>query len=62
MKFKFQCAERNAVEPSAKQKGDVFSESRASSLAEGFENTAPAWLAKRSSAASSSVLIREISG
>jgi hypothetical protein len=31
--------------------GDVFLEFRASSLVEGFENTAPAWLAKQSPAA-----------
>jgi nitric oxide reductase large subunit len=33
--------------------GDVFSEARASSLVKGFENSAPAWPAKRSPAATS---------
>jgi len=49
-----------AVGPSAKRKGDVFLESRTSELGKGFKNPAPAWLAKRSSTAASSVLIREI--
>ena len=49
----------------AERVGDVFSEFRASSLVEGFENPAPAWLDKRSPASAFPVLsvyIREIRG
>ena len=38
---------------SAERMSDVFSESRASWLAEGFENAAPAWPAKRAPALTS---------
>jgi hypothetical protein len=54
-----------AAGPIAERGSDVFSESRASSLVKGFENAAPAWLAKRSPAAASlflSVPIRVIRG
>jgi hypothetical protein len=37
--------------PLAKRESDVFAQSRASSLVKGFENSAPAWLAKALSCA-----------
>ena len=61
----FQGAERFLEQQgrSRSEWGDGFSESRASWLVKGFENSAPAWLAKRSPAAAlPSVYIREIRG
>ena len=53
-------AQRSGVFHAAK--GRCVLESRTSELGKGFKNPAPAWLAKRSSTAASSVLIRVLRG
>ena len=44
------CAGGVFAGPLAEREGDVFLQFRASRLVKGFENAAPAWLAKRSPA------------